>query len=271
MPGRSFVIALVLFSTLSIPANSQTVATKDTTAISLLSRAVGVLASGVPINSITLTATVTRTAGSDVETGTATLEALGGAASRVSMSLSDGQQSEVINQSQGDTAGQWSGADATVHPMAQHNCWIPASWFFPALVMGEALNDPSVSISYSGQETRDGVAVEHIRFWRVFASDGGSAAALTLLEHLTAADVYLDAATSAPVDLDFNIHPDNNAAQDIPVEIQYSGYQKMSGIFMPARVQKFINNSLFLDLNITGAALNTSISPAEFGITTQAQ
>lgn len=237
----------------------------------LLSAAVSALAGGTSISDVTLTATVTRTSGSDVETGSATLEALGGIESRVNLSLSNGQQTEVINQSAGAAAGQWSGTDATIHPMIQHNCWIPASWFFPAFVLGEALNDPSVSISYIGQETHDGIAVEHIRFGRVFAAGGGSTTALTLLEHLTAADVYLGAANSVPVALDFNIHPDNNAAQDIPVEIEYSDYQKMSGILLPARVQKLIDSSPFLDLNFTGAALNTNLSPTEFAVTTQAQ
>jgi hypothetical protein len=270
MPSRPTLIGLVLLFFVSAPGNSQTVAPKDARAVSLLSSAVSTLANGTSINDVTLTGTVTRTAGSDVETGSATLEALGGTESRVSLALTDGQQTETINQSQA-VAGQWSNQDGVAHAVASHNCWIPANWYFPALALAEVLNDPSVTIAYVGQETRNGEAVQRIRFFRVFPADSGAAATLALLEHLTTGDIYFDAANSLPAELDFNIHPDNNAGSDIPVEVRYSGYQKLSGIFLPTHIEKRINHAPFLDFNLTGATINTNIPAADFSISTVSQ
>jgi len=261
-----FIAPLLISCALAFPAlQARAQAQRDPRAVSLLNAAMSALSRGTNIRDVTLKGTVTRTAGSEVETGTATLQALGGVAGRIQMTLTNGSRSEVINQSQGALAGQWSGPDGTEHAMAQHNSLAPAAWFFPALVLAEALNDPSVQLAYVGQEVKGDVAVEHIQFWRVIPSGLSTDAAVKLFAHLTTADVYLAAGNSLPVALDFNVHPDKSELLDIPVEIQYSDYQKINGTLLPAHVQKFINNSLLLDLNMTGVAVNTNLSPAEFG------
>lgn len=250
MPGRSFLIALVLFFAVSIPANSQTVSqtvvSKDPTTVNLLSRAVGVLASGVPINSVTLTASVTRTVGPDVETGTASLEALGGADSRVSLALTDGQQTEIINQSQARPGGQRTDTDGTIHPTALHNCFSPASWFFPALAFNQAMNNPLATITYVGQETDNGQVVQHIRFWRTVPAQNSTAAALAMIEKLSTVDVYLDTATASPVALMFNTHPEDNANIEFATKILYSDIQTLNGMRTPVHIQKIVNNTLLL-------------------------
>ena len=235
------------------------------------------------LQDITLQANAHYIAGSDEELGTATLMAkacsaglalqpLGGTqggpcgtSSLVTLNLTNGTRQEIRN----GPAGVWSGPDGTPHAMAQHNTLVPATWFYPALVLAEALNDPSVQLAYVGQEAKGGVAVAHLQFWRVVpsvASGTSSDLAMKLFAHLTSVDVYLAAASSLPVALDFNLHPDNNAGLDIPVEIQYSNYQKMSGMLLPAHVQKLMNNSLLLDLSITGAAINSGIPSSDFNI-----
>lgn len=245
----------------------QSVGNKDPRALTLLSATLSALVSGVNVTNVALTGTVTRTAGSDVENGSATLEALGWAESRIDISLTNGQWTEIMNQSQGAPTGQWSGADGTAHAMATHNSLVPASWFFPVFVLAGALNDPAVTVTYIGQETRNGETVQHLKFWHVLRGESGSADSLAQFHALSTADVYLNATSSLPVELDFNIHPDRSATVDIPIEIQYSGYQKMSGILLPTHIQKRINHSLFLDLNVTGATINTSLSPSDFAIT----
>lgn len=267
MRTQSLLLCLVITLSPSVIRAQTAVVSKEATAVNLLSSAVNALTQGVPVNNVTLTASATRTVGPDLETGTATLEALGGGASRVSLALTDGQQSEIINQSQGAPAGQWSGTDGSVHPMALHNCLTPASWFFPALALAEAISDPSVTITYAGQETLDGVAVQRIRFWRILPGETGSAEDLAKFHGLSTADVYLDASSSLPVELDFNLHPDQTLSVDIPAQVQYSGYEKINGILLPTHVQKFINHALLLDLNVTGATANTALSPTDFGIT----
>ena len=76
----------------------------------------------------------------------------------------------------------------------------------------------------------------------------------------------LDSTTFLPDAITFNIHPDNNALLDIPVEIDFSDYRPVSGTQVPFRIQKFLNNSLFLDFQVQNAAINSGLSASAFAI-----
>jgi hypothetical protein len=81
---------------------------------------------------------------------------------------------------------------------------------------------------------------------------------------LTLTDFFLDSTTFLPATVDFNIHPDNDMLFDIPVEIQFTNYTVVSGSKIPFHVQKFVNNTLTLDLQIQSATLNSGLSVSSF-------
>ena len=76
--------------------------------------------------------------------------------------------------------------------------------------------------------------------------------------------MYLDSSSLLPVALSFNTHPDNNALLNIRVEVDLSNYQVVKGVQIPFRIQKFLNGSLFLDLTIQSASVNTGLTVAIF-------
>ena len=84
------------------------------------------------------------------------------------------------------------------------------------------------------------------------------------IQGLSAVDLYLDAATHLPVALDFNIHPDNDFGLSIPVEIQFSGYQKMGGIIVPTHIQKLIQGTLTFDFYVSSVTINSGLTDSEF-------
>ena len=88
----------------------------------------------------------------------------------------------------------------------------------------------------------------------------------TLLQHLTQTEIFLDATTYLLVAIAFNTHPDNNALLDIPVEFRFSDYRPVSGAQIPFHVQKFLNNSLLLDLQFSSATLNSGLSATIFQV-----
>jgi hypothetical protein len=88
---------------------------------------------------------------------------------------------------------------------------------------------------------------------------GSGITAAVLPEPLSQTDLYLDPATFLPVIIAFNIHPDNNALTDIPIEIHFSDYRPVSGVLIPFHVQKFLNNGLYLDLQFQSAAINSGL------------
>jgi hypothetical protein len=238
--------------------------TRDAQAVSLANQALSALVGSTAITDATVQGTANFIAGSDQETGTATLEARMGYESRAVLSLSGGQRSEVRNGSSGLPQGKWSGSDATWHTIPLHSCWTDPTWFFPALTIQSAFNDPQISFSYVGQETKEGLTVQHFQVSRV--APGQTSKATTLIQRLSQVDFYLDSTTHLPVAIDFNAHPDTDAGQDLPVEIQFSGWHSANGIQVPSRIQKLLQGSLTLDLSALTVSVNTGLPQTDFTI-----
>src|SRR3989441_3183293 len=255
--------ALLLLATflISIPAAAQPQG--DPQAFALLQRAYAALSGGQAISDVTLTGTARRVAGSDDETGTAILKALATGASRLDHSFPSGQRSEVRNTSANPPAGSWSGPDRISHAIPCHNLMTDPSWFFPAFLIGRVLSSSNYVAAYVGHETRDSVAVEHLTISQTFATSPQAGA---LLRHLSQIEIYLDSGTLLPVALAFNVHPDKDAGLDIPVEIRFSDYRRVSGAQVPFHIQKYLNNTLVLDLQFQTVALNTGLTGSAFSI-----
>ena len=149
LPLSLFLVApLLLFSQNPPQSNLQ--------AISLAQQAMTTMTQGVTVQDITLTGTVTRSLGSESESGTATLRALGTGESRIDLMMTAGARTEIRDNSTGTPQGKWILPDGTSGPYAAYNCWTDADWFFPLL---GSLAGPNIVLSYIGAETRNAVAV----------------------------------------------------------------------------------------------------------------
>jgi hypothetical protein len=241
-------------------ARSQQVAVQNPQAVSLATQALAALSARTPVSDITLTGTATRTAGSETETGSITLKALGNPNSRFDFVSTSGTSSEIRNASGGPPQGSWITSDGVSHAMAGHNTFTDAAWFAPELTVLSLLSNPNLIVSYVGQETRDGAAVQHLHF----AIQSASTDPTGLVQGLSAEDVYLDASTLLPVALIFNTHPDNDASTNISVEIDFSSYQPVKGVQVPFHIQKLLNGTLFLDVTVQAANINSGLSETSF-------
>jgi hypothetical protein len=263
--------------------NPATKSTSDPEALALVQRALNVLGGGVGLSDLTLSGTAHRTAGSDDETGKATLTTMFPAYSKMSLDFSSGPYSEIRNpataplpasipanspaSAQGtQVVGAWSGSDGVVHPMAPNNLLTEPTWFFPTFTLLR-LTNPNYVLTYVGQETLDGQALLHVSAaqqfpWLADAPNGIS----LLMAHLSQIDVYCDPTTSLPVAIIFDTHPDNNALLDTPTKILFSNYQKTGGVEVPYRVQKYVNNGLVLDLQFSNVTVNSGLTPDQFQV-----
>jgi hypothetical protein len=249
---------VILSFVLVLATSAQQSATALPQASTYLQTAFGALAGATSVTDATLTGTARRIAGSDDESGTATLTAISGA-SALNLSFPSGPRSEVRN----STAGSWSGADGVNHAIAYHNLLTEPAWFFPTFAVANALSCPTCVVTYVGQETHNGLAVQHLSVFQQSTAFSGTGISF---QHLTQIDLYLDSATLLPNALDFNIHPDDNALLDIPIEIQFSDYRSVNGAQVPFHVQKFLNNGLILDLQFQSVSLNTGLSATSFTV-----
>jgi hypothetical protein len=252
------VLALSAF----LPLLAQQSPSTNAQAAQYLQRALAAMSASTPPTDLILTGSAHYIAGSDDETGTATLKAVVGA-SRVDLNLSSGPRSEVQNSSGGSPTGAWSGQDGVSHAISFHNLLIDPVWFFPAFPITHGASAGYVA-TYVGHETREGEAVEHITISQAFAVH--STAGAPTMAHLSQMDFFLDSTTFLPTATTFNIHPDDNAALDIPIEVRFLDYRTVNRVQVPFHVQKFLNNGLILDLQFETATLNTGLAPSLFQV-----
>jgi hypothetical protein len=261
---RRALFAFILSAPILLLAAQQSTSTSPQTApisaIALLQQAFAALGHGTPITDVTLSGTAHYIAGSDDETGTASLKALATGASRVDLNLSSGPRSEIMNVSSAP-AGTWSGPDGVSHPIAGHNLMRDPAWFFPVFPIARGMGT-EYTANYIGAENREGQAVQHIAIAQLSSVQAPLGA--PSIAHLTKMDFFLDAITFLPAAVTFNIHPDNNALLDIPIEIRFTDYRAVNGAQVPFHIEKFLNNGLVLDLQFQSAALNSGLTVTEF-------
>jgi hypothetical protein len=245
-------------------AHSQEAPIQNPQAIALARQALAALDGSVQVNDITLAGIGTRTAGSDIEAGSASLKALGTLDSRLDLVLTNGNCSEIRNQANGASQGFWIGPDGTVNSMANHNVLTDAAWFFPPLTVLSQVSNQNLSVIYVGPDTKNGVAVQHVQFVTQFPAMSPGAG--ELLSSLTTTDMYLNASSFLPVAICFSTHPDNDAGTNIPVEVDFSNYQSVSGVQIPFHIQKFLNGTLYLDLTVQNAILNSGLTDSNFAV-----
>ncbi len=257
-PSRvwSAVVLAICFAA-TVVAQSPSSSTPQ--ALTTMHSAFQALAGNTTVTDATLTGTAEWIAGSDDETGTVVLKTISGA-NRLDLSLSAGTRSEIRSSTDNGPVGSWIGPDGVSHPVANHNLMTDAGWC-PVFTLASLTSSSNTVLTYVGQETRNGASVIHISASQQFPNPSGDS--VSLMQHLTQVDIYVDPTTSLPVSYVFNSHPDNNALLDIPTEIRYSNYQKVEGALIPFHVQKYINNTLTLDLQFQIASLNTGLTAAQ--------
>ena len=210
-----------------------------------------------PVASVQMSGTANWTFGSDSQTGTVQLQANANGQSRVQLGLGAGTRIEVQNPfADAQRQCTWTSFDGTVHNSATQHCWIDTVWFLPQITMqlGAGAPDDFSSVTTINAQT---IRFHHERH----PSNVADKQTGDLVSHLSAVDLDVDAGTGLPLRLQFAEHPDNDAGVDLPVEIRYGAYSNFNGVAVPTHIQKFMNNSLVLDVHISDVQIQFA-SPA---------
>ncbi len=240
---------------------AQQVAAPAVSPASLLQTSLSAQIGKAQITDVTLSGTLRRVAGSDDETGTATLQAASNGSICLTLNLSSGSHTEVANFFNAPSAI-WSGPDGISHAIAYHNLLAESAWFSPSIAVARRLTATNFVATYVGHESFNNQGVEHLSVSQVPSSPDPPG--VPTLAHLSQVDFYLDSTTMLPVAISFNTHPDDNSLVDIPVQVLFSDYRSVSGFQIPFHIQKFLNNSLLLDLQIQSASFNSGLTNINF-------
>jgi hypothetical protein len=261
------VLGAMVWACVSVAALAQQSSANTAQAIPMLQQSLRLLTAGNSASDVVLTGTARRVAGSDDETGSVVLKALATGEARMDLRFPSGPLTEVwVNSGnlEGNLSGQWSGHDGVAHPMALHNLMTDSSWFFPAMTLTKWLSIPGYAATYVCEETQNGGTVQHITV--SLLATAFSPEMSSTFQHLSKTEIYLDSASGLPVALAFATHPDNNGLLDIPVEIRMSDYRAEGGVQVPFHVQKYVNNSLLLDIQLESAGINSGLTTSAFTI-----
>ncbi|HWY59394.1 MAG TPA: hypothetical protein VNZ03_33325 [Terriglobales bacterium] len=153
--------AAVTLAAITLACVSASAQNSDPQAVAYAAQSIAAMTGSTTVSDVTLTGSATWTAGSDGETGTATLLALGNGESRMDLSLPSGTRTEIRDASTGTGQGKWIAQSGASGMFASHNCLTDAVWFFPAL--GSLRGSANNVFSYIGLENRNGTNVQHIQ------------------------------------------------------------------------------------------------------------
>jgi len=254
---RFLALVVVAYSSL---LSAQSPPASSPQALTLAAGSIAAMTGGNAISDVTLTGSVAWNRAAD--SGSAMLRALGTGESRVDLALSEGTRTEIRDTQTGTPLGKWINPSNAVGNFTYQNCQTDAVWFFPAL--GSLAAGPNVVLSYIGQVTRNGKAVQHIQS---FIYQANSTTGLSPSpQQLSTTDWYLDAATLLPVAVTFSAHPDNGAPQNLAVEVDFSNYQVFSGVAVPTHIQRYQSGNLMVDITVSAASFNTGIPLSVFTV-----
>lgn len=255
---KFLAIVVVVLSFVSTPqTDSAQVATTTSgaTATTVLDQMANSFSGGTAVHRIELTGTATFHAGSLQDSGNVTLIAAADGTSELQLTLtSTGAKSETQTAATASRTCQWSGSDGVAHDASTSNCLTGLVWFLPQITLQPAAPLPVLEASYGGvQSTPWGLC--HVLTNQVtLGSSVASSKAATQIQKQSATTLYLDSSTALPKAMRFQLLSDS-ATQQIAVEVHYSNYRTFSGVAVPGHIERYLNGSLELAIDITQASI----------------
>jgi len=251
---RAFVIlrSAIFLLPLGFPAIANS-ATPDVATV--LTQANHAFSAGKPVTSVEMKGTAQWTAGSTKDSGPVTLTAKTTGENRVELDLGGGTRVESQSAATEDRTCSWSGKDGVVHETASSNCWTSTVWFLPHLALQSG---PKTALSATDLGVvADKTQQVHKIQYRLTIAPGKTKPAVTAqIQSWSKTDLALDPASLLPSTLKYTIHPDNNSSVNLPVEVRYSNYQTVSGVALPFHIERYVNGSLQVSIDVTSAAVN---------------
>lgn len=254
-----FAALLVTFP--NSPASAQTATTvrRDPQALAVLQQAVAV-GGGTVLGSIqdfTATGSITYFwAGSQVQ-GTATIRALATTSFRVDANLPQGTRSWAVISSKGSTKE----TDGHITLIPRNNAMHLGALSFPQWKIASILNDPTLSVQYSGTVSFDShrVNVVHVQLPVDQSTDQAA-----VESHVSAMDFLIDTTTYQVVAIRDALHPAQDSLQDVAHEISFADYRSVNGCLVPFTVTETTGGQQTWTMQVSSITFNTGLTSADF-------
>jgi hypothetical protein len=127
-------------------------------------------------------------------------------------------------------------------------------WFLPSISLQPTAIPAGVGVADLGTGTVGSGTYRHLQTQAVLT--GMPSKLLSRSVEASTTDLGIDPTTTLPSVLRYQVHPDNGANVDIPIEIRYSNYQKVNGAEIPFLIQRYVNGSLQLEIRVNSAQIS---------------
>ena len=235
--------------------------TRDQQALSILTQCVQAAGGSQAVSTIqdfTGSGTITYYYSADEQVqGTVTVKGRGLTQFRVDASLPDGVHSWVV--SKGATFEK--NPDGSTSRLPSQNAVKPASATFPLPYLLSVLEDPSVSVSYGGLVSHDGVQVYDIVVQKMLSK---SVDPLNTVGNTTKAHFFIDPNTLVTQSVQDMAYRKDGDPGSISHEIRFSGYQAVSGVLVPFSITEFVADQRTATIQLNQASFNSGLTDSDF-------
>jgi hypothetical protein len=245
---------LLFCTAASYSAHSQTATSQTPSPSTFSQQAEAAVSGGKSFSVVNLTATAEWTAGSLHELGTAQLTANADGSTSVQLDLGKASRKEAQTKIDGSRTCSWADGTGISHVIRGSNCFIAIPWYAPNLFTQATSGLPaSLRTTDHGIVSRQNVTLHQISYF--LQPNGVESSSSNSITTLSTVDVFYDPKTLLPASLEYSIHSDNDDSKNIPVSVVFSNYQAVSGVMLPFRIEKSVNHTLQLKLDVSNASV----------------
>jgi hypothetical protein len=222
------------------------------TAASLLTQAAAAFSGGKTVQSVVLSGNVVSSASG--ASGTVTLTASADGGHKIQWQIANGWHTETRSAAKDDRSCTWSGADGVTHEATGANCWTAVVPFLPLISLQPALIPSALGTEYLGLVTNERGTYYAIRNQLIVGPGKTPLAVTQQIRKQSTTTLLLDPSTLLPAALDYTMQTDSGSA-NIAVEVRFSNYKQLSGLTVPAHIERYLNGNLQLAIDLTQASI----------------
>jgi hypothetical protein len=228
--------------------------TPPVTSTSLLTQMAAAFSGSNPINSVELKGNVTSFPSGSGISGTATLIASADGSNKIRFQLANGWHTETRSAARNDRNCSWSGADGITHEAMGANCWTAIVPFLPQLSLQPALIPNALGTEFLGIKSNERGTYYAIRNQLIIAPGKTPLTVTQQIQKQSTTTLLIDPTTFLPAALAYTMQSDSGSAS-IAVEMRFSDYKQLSGLTVPVHIERYLNGSLQLAIDITQVSI----------------
>jgi hypothetical protein len=229
---------------------------RDAQAVAIVQQSIAIMANNIPSDS-SASGSVAIVEGSAPQSGTIQILTRGTAQTAEAITLPTTQRAVIYSNG---NALEVSGGQSINPPL--ESVVTDQGPDFPLPFFLGLLNNTDEAFVYVGQETLNGMTVQHIQLWNTFASNPH----LEQLAPFSTRDIWFSSANGLPLKIAYTRRAGGGAMPSFPVEVTFANYTNVSGVLYPFQISKSYNGTPWEAIAIQTVAFNTGLTDAQFQV-----